>query len=107
VIEEEMQIEQQQPIQEQQPMQVDLNLLVEEENLMQLADQEMQHIHVAQANLWPEEINPDELIGPDEDEDGFPNLDELVGPGEVGFPAEDGFQVNGNNPEQGVQMQDD
>jgi hypothetical protein len=107
VIEEEMQIEQQQPIQEQQPMQVDLNLLAEEENLMQLADQEMQHIHVAQANVWPEEINPYELIGPDEDEDGFPNMDELVGPGEVGFPAEDGFQVNGNNPKQGVQMQDD
>lgn len=80
-------------------MQVDLNLLAEEKNLMQLVDQEMQHIHVAQANVWLEEINLDELIGPDEDEDGFPNLDELVRPGEVGFPAEDGFQVNENNPE--------
>lgn len=67
-------------IEQQQPMQVDLNLMVEEENLMQLADQKMQHIHVVHLDEGPEDINLDDI-----------NLDELIGPGGDGFPKEVGF----------------
>jgi hypothetical protein len=67
-------------IEQQQPMQADLNLMVEEENLMQLADQEMQHIHVVYLDEGPEDINLDDI-----------NLDELIGLGGDGFPKEVGF----------------
>lgn len=78
-------------------MQIDLNLLAEEENLLQLGNQDMQHIHIINVNIWLDEIDPDELMNEDDmhEEDGNNdravniddiNLDELVGPGEEGFP---------------------
>lgn len=94
--------EQQQGMQlneQQQGMQVDLNLLAKEKNLLQLADQDMQHIQIVNVNVWPDEIDPDELMNEDDmhEEDGNNdgainiddiNLDELAGPGEAGFVDE-------------------
>lgn len=52
---------------QQQGMQVDLNILAEEENLFQLANQDMWHIQVVNVNVWPEEIHPDELLGKEDE----------------------------------------
>lgn len=94
-----------QPNGQQHGMQVDLNLLAVEENLMQLADQDMQHIQV---NVLPEEFDPkelmneDEMLGKNENHRGpfhidNINLDELLGPGEPGFPEQHQFMIEQDN----------
>jgi hypothetical protein len=64
----------------------------EEENLLDLANQvQKQEVAPLQfplnpVNVWVEEVPLDQLV--EFEDDGFPNPDQLVGPGEEGFPIE-------------------
>lgn len=75
-------------------LQVDPNFLAQEENLMQLADEEMQHFQIPLVDVLPEEINQEDLMNDDElmaEHEALllDNLaqDNLVGPEHLGLPA--------------------
>jgi hypothetical protein len=73
---------------------VDPNLLAQQENLTQLADEEMQHFQIPLVGVLPEEINQEDLMDDDElmaehEVLLLENLaqDNLVGPEHLGLPA--------------------